>query len=132
MNSILTFLCIISCWVNKQTMITFHMCQMWVCYYSFNLYAHEESIWKGSTCAKYKRASLAKTHNELFLFLLFLVTENQWFFSCLSPFYHELVNERVNEILMLTKMQEGEDAQKHIWEKNIWSNEYVKSRQCWP
>lgn len=28
-------------------------------------------------------------------------------------------------------MQEGEDAQKHIWEKNIWSNEYVKSLQCW-
>lgn len=63
-------------------------------------------------------------------FFSFLVTQSRCFFSCLCLFYHELVNERVSKILRLTKMQEGEDAQKHTWDKNIWSNEYVKSLQC--
>ena len=52
-----------------------------------------------------------------FFFFFFFVTQNHWVFPCLSPFYHELVNERANEILKLTKMQEGEDV--HLGKEHL-------------
>jgi len=37
----------------------------------FQVICPQKSIWKDSTCAKYKHTSLAKTPNELFLFFFF-------------------------------------------------------------